>query len=823
MEGAVKLDTLGLTVGNTYQFKMFFCERNMPGSSFRMVTSINLQTSSNIFANIRDSAGIRVYDLKEKITQTGLACDPGQTIVDTIPAIMDYILTGPQFATSPYQLTIVNSPHFGGITIRGDSTVVLDSTAIIGLVPGTYVIHCYLRSDHTQIYTIQFTVNKRPAHHLDLLVDGGPFDPGKDAQVDSIVIGMIETNASAYAVVRDSNQLYLENATSALWTVRNPAVATVEKVAGTHRCSITKVSAGQTWLVVTQGSLKPDSTLVITHVLPLYPVIVSGVMRDNDADLVPDLLSLTLSDTFKVDQRLDSVQIAYKGQVLTIPGASVTIAGKQLSVPVPPSVGVDGRPTGTATIFMTIDGDTQSHAQAFTDGVSPAIIAADVLENDGANPDVLFLTFSEPLTTGSVVGRQLLLIPQGTTDTVALTITQILGQSNDSLFTVQTASSDRKAIAGDRLRLVPGSAGGTLTDQKANKAHDLNRSVVIGFRPGAASIAGAWYLDMNADGILDQVVVQFKRKVEPSEVDYARLYRDPKQFTVAFVRATRLDESTYRIPIGDTLAQLNQIDTRGAMDLTIVYKTLPDIPRVSRVSDSAAPVIKSARLLPGALTASGIRGQDTLDVVFSEGVVQPGQMPFLLSARSGGLSYAFKLTSVGLTGSPYTNRFLVDSITNPSVLYAMAGDTIWINPTAGVSDSLSNTQSNPMNRRVLLEVTWPRANWNILLWNNPFTVGDVIREPFGNGSEYGTAILAQPTTPVDLGQVTSRIIIYDAVGNVLLSSAFEQYRGSLRFRWNGENKKGRFVGTGAYLSLIKITDAGGRVFTATKRIGVRKK
>jgi hypothetical protein len=587
---------------------------------------------------------------------------------------------------------------------------------------------------------------------------------------------------------------------------------------------LTKVKAGRTWLVVNHGTLKPDSTQVITYVLPEYPVIVSGVMHDNNADLVPDTLNLTLSDTFKTDQRLDSVLIAYRGTTIPVAGSTIAIHGTLLRVPVPASVGIDGRPTGTATICMTIGSETKTHTQEFIDGVCPAIIAADVLENDGTNPDVLFLTFSEPVSPTSIVGRQLLLIPQGTTDTVALTITQVSSQTNDSTYTVQTASTDHKALFEDRLRLIPGSVGGTLIDQKSNKAHDLNRSVIIGFRRGAASITAAWYLDMNADGILDNVVVKFGRKVDQAEIDHARIYRDPLQFSLPFTSCTRLGDSTYRIPIGDTLALIadinKRISTGGAMDLAIVYKDLPDIPRVSRVTDSASPVIKSALINPGALTQAGMRGKDTLTVSFSEGVVQPGQTPFLLSSKDGGLQYAFVLTYAGAGAGVYACRFIVESINNPSVLYALAGDTIWINPTAGVSDSLGNPQANPKNRRVLLQVDWPRADWRIVLWKNPFEVNGSIGVTFGGGN--GTAIIAWPTTPIDASQVKTRIIIYDPVGNILKSSPFNPFNGGFRFEWNGENKRGRFVGTGAYLALIKIEDSGGRVFTKTVRLGVRK-
>jgi fibro-slime domain-containing protein len=824
-EGSVDLDTLGLKPDSTYAFKLFFAERWCCGSNFRMVTSINLRTSSNLITRISEIAqGKTQFDMLEKRMKGSLSCQFNGTIVDTVKAIVDFFIEGPPFPATPPTPLSVGSTSFGGITILDNSTVILDTNAITGLPPGDYLIRYYLRSDHSQGGTIPFTVRALPLDHVDILIDSIPIDPKKDAQVDSIVIGMIETSTEAYAVLRDSAQTYRGFATNPQWTVRDPTVVTVTPSTTLKwRCMLTKVKAGRTWLVVNHApNLKPDSTQVITYELPLYPVIVSGVMQDTNADLVPDLLSLRLSDTFKINQRLDSVHIAYKGQIITVLGSNVSIRGTQLSVPVPASVGIDGRPTGTATICMTIEGGTETNTHEFTDGVCPAIIAADVLENDGTSPDVLFLTFSEPLTIGSVVGKQLLLIPQGTTDTVALTITQILGQANDSTFTVQTASTDRKAIAGDRLRLIPGSAGGTLTDKHANKPHDLNRSVVIGFKPGAAAIAAAWYLDMNADGILDNVVVRFKRKVEQAEVESARIFRDPKHFVVDFSRCTRLGDSTYRIPIGDTLAQLNDINTQGAMDLSIIYKALPDILRVARVADSAAPVIKTARLVPGSLTQAGTRGKDTLTVAFSEGVVQPGQSPFLLSTKSGGLQYAFSLTYVGATAGLYTYKFIIESINNPSVLNAMAGDTIWINPSAGVSDNMLNTQSNPKNRRVLLQVDWPQAKWNIEIWKNPFSSQDVIKEPFKTNDSTGTAIRAIPTTPVDLARVKSQIILYDAVGNVLLSSTFKAINGTLRFCWNGTNNRGRLVAPGAYLALIKITDNGGRVFMKTVRIGVRR-
>jgi len=48
MSASVGLDTLGLTVGNTYDFDLFFAERHTSASSFRIDTSIRLEPTGVI-------------------------------------------------------------------------------------------------------------------------------------------------------------------------------------------------------------------------------------------------------------------------------------------------------------------------------------------------------------------------------------------------------------------------------------------------------------------------------------------------------------------------------------------------------------------------------------------------------------------------------------------------------------------------------------------------------------------------------------------------------------------------------------------------------
>ena len=157
IEGVVDLDTLGLTEGETYSFKLFFAERHCCGSNFRMVTSINLRTSSRLFYIEHSlSDGIVQYDMYEKITKSNLSCDFDELPTDTQKAVVEYYIEGPPFS-DPQRL--VSGISYGGITISPDfGAVVIDETSFQGLPPGNYAILFYSSTDRTQGGVIPFFV-----------------------------------------------------------------------------------------------------------------------------------------------------------------------------------------------------------------------------------------------------------------------------------------------------------------------------------------------------------------------------------------------------------------------------------------------------------------------------------------------------------------------------------------------------------------------------------------------------------------------------------------------------------------------------------------
>ncbi len=165
VEGAVNLDTLGLTAGETYSFKLFFAERHCCGSNFRMVTSLNLRTSSKIFHKADNvTENLTQYEIFERITRSNLSCDRSASTTDVQKAAVDFFIEGPSF-TEPKQL--LSGTSYGGITISEDfSTIIVDESSVRDLLPGGYTIRYYLKSDNTQKGFVAFVVSGDPPRIL---------------------------------------------------------------------------------------------------------------------------------------------------------------------------------------------------------------------------------------------------------------------------------------------------------------------------------------------------------------------------------------------------------------------------------------------------------------------------------------------------------------------------------------------------------------------------------------------------------------------------------------------------------------------------------
>lgn len=659
--------------------------------------------------------------------------------------------------------------------------------------------------------------------HIDIILDTVNFNRSKDEYIDPILIGLNQKTFTIFAVVRDKYGNFVRFANNAVWSSSDSKIATVtssKKWIGV----ITNNGKGTTMINVNESGIKGDSISITIATSTALPTIKSAVMLDKNGDVTPDMLSIVLSSDLEEGQKIDSVNIDYRGNLYSIPAASVVKQELTLSVPFTSLTGTDGRPAGNVTIFMAVDGAGKQNTKQFTDGVGPALSAAGVMESNGTNQDVLILTFTEQVLPATLKGKQLLLVKANAADTISLSIDSVANLQNDSLITVKVTSSSVRPEAGDALRLVPGSKKGTISDLNTNLPHDLNPSVVLTLKKGPAQINSAAYFDNNADGYIDCVKVRFKRAVDKNEISKINInwnIQPNKNESVNVDSIEKIDDTTYSIPASGIIVAPNAILTNPGMAISISYANINDPPVSFQISDSAAPVIISAQLLLGTLIPnSSSRQADTLEVVFSEKTKESfGSSPFIFAHKNGNGEYTLNLTYIGSRGTTYI--FKADN--NSNITFSK-GDSIWIDPSARISDADGVVQGNSQNRHALLDIVLPPTVWRAVIGPNPFTPNITMTPAdfpgdISNG-KYGIGIKVVPTTSVDIDNVQMTCFIYDALGNLIIEKQLKMHNNSFYCVWDGYNRNNRIVGTGTYL--VSINDNRGKKIVPVLKIAVKR-
>lgn len=287
------------------------------------------------------------------------------------------------------------------------------------------------------------------------------------------------------------------------------------------------------------------------------------------------------------------------------------------------------------------------------------------------------------------------------------------------------------------------------------------------------------------------------------------------------------------------------------------------------ISDKVSPVLRRAILHRG---ASG--WPDTMVAVFSEGV-RPGSagMPQLSARRiHDGSHYDFMLDGTFISDDAIARSlqpelregevallFIVQSASVPgstASVTGQAGDSLWINPVAGLVDALGNIQVNPDNIRVPLRIATPvRYSVESAAAGG---MGSVSKEPHGPpwvvyggpalGATFGEAphalpVAAQLPGPIrpggiviesshpfaltlrvhdNLGQFVTKVELQVAAREFdLLEPGKVAGTRRLYLLWNGTADRGNLAATGAYIyawNLILQPDEGPPQASAGKRI-----
>ncbi|MGE5670384.1 MAG: fibro-slime domain-containing protein, partial [Fibrobacterota bacterium] len=791
-----KKTQLDLKDGQIYNMDIFYAERNPSGSNLLIQTTMDLRNSSELFyKDTPVGSGKIQYDIWEQKKTQANDCGFTQISDGEQQSNVDFFIEGPSYTTAT---ALPVGTHKGGIIVDANKfRVTIDSANITDLMPGDYRITFTSTTDKNRTGYLTFVVPPTP-DHVDLLPDTMKLDLKRDAVVGPLKLGVEQDSILLYAVIRDKFETYIEDGKNLIWSTSDSKILSINpSTSNKAKAMAVKNGGGDVWIIVSQAGLKADSILFNVDPKPVWPLISTAKMTDSKGNVVPDLIDIVMSDTFKTGQTLTAVEFTYRGKQYSVPGTSCIISGTSLKVPFTNQTGADPKPWGSATLVIDVRGIEQSHTAPFTDAVGPALKSAEVLEKDVTELDIMYLTFTEPIDVSVLSGDNLVYIQNGTRKVISiLKINEII---NDSTYAVAIVSGT-SIIAGDSLALNGGSQGGKIKDKTGNTVHELNPPVIITLRKGAAGIVNAWYTDENADGIIDNVFIKFKRPIDINELTAATVEINGVKVTIDQSKLSKASDSVVTVAVPASVAGPSSFVTGGTMYLLQSYANAK-LTRTVRVDDKAAPVIATAKIQRGAENEA-----DSLMLTFSEITSKMSSGSFNITGESS--DYTINVTVLSQSGSKVIYR--IDS-TVPESMVALRGDSIWIKPDAPVGDTSGNEQTNPKNRRVALEVIPPLSDWIAKVGPNPvdFTAGTV-------------TVKYLPKRAIDIKEFTAKVMIVDPMGNVVKNSDMELKGREFVFVWNGYNLSGRKVGAGTYKVFTTVYDNGIKGKTSSLNIGVKR-
>ena len=214
VSGAVNLDTLGLTPGETYPFHIFYAERHTSSSNFRMHTSIDLKTEASIMLkNPNNDPNMIDREVWQKIRKNKLACDfsegEKELSLERGPSI--FTLFGGNLPSNGVVLDTAGM-WFGGITVNNDFDAFrIDKESIKdnrGLAPGVYYLRVTLRSDNSQYKDVYFVVGAYALPNI-VFADSTGRSLGSTIRSDTLPLNM---NKNVTMWVGQSYKVYVQYA-----------------------------------------------------------------------------------------------------------------------------------------------------------------------------------------------------------------------------------------------------------------------------------------------------------------------------------------------------------------------------------------------------------------------------------------------------------------------------------------------------------------------------------------------------------------------------------------------------------------------------------
>jgi len=363
-----------------------------------------------------------------------------------------------------------------------------------------------------------------------------------------------------------------------------------------------------------------------------------------------------------------------------------------------------------------------------------------------------------------------------------------------------------------------GSGPGAAFQHTDNGVHAENRWVQVGLLPTRPDVMESWFTSSIRTGYVDTVFVRYNKNINPAtwfSGGFFRFGAGADSIAMASAPAGLLsldpaDSMMLRINMGANFTGNPSWKTGirtgvegGVMNLTVGYAPAFDwFNAPVRVEDRAKPVLAdTVYLLIGAAGLDGVgSAPDTLVVTYSEPLAPEAlanTTPVILQRGIGNTVLTLRNpVASSVRGTFFQEvRYLVDMEIEPA---AVTGDLVYINPNGGIYDAITppNVQDSTDNLRQPLVVRSGPLAWEVRVLNNPFRGGNA------------ATVTIRPESKGCKVDVKAKILLFNNMGNVIIDTTLDNSAidgNTIRWSWDGHNRKGRMVGTGTYLMRATVT------------------
>ncbi|MDO5576685.1 MAG: hypothetical protein Q4F84_06355, partial [Fibrobacter sp.] len=566
-----------------------------------------------------------------------------------------------------------------------------------------------------------------------------------------------------------------------------------------------------------------------------FPIAMSGYYKDENGDGKIDKLMVKYNR--QLSSRPDSFVVAFpdESKLLTLRKADNNfeiIKPDSNMVSVTLGSGFDAGVTGfkqggkgSGKSFLTSSGDVKISMFDIADSAGPILVNAVTLhEKNTEGWDTLTVQFSEMISVATLKGEVLILHSrEHGKKNIEVHGTLDLDNTTNSFIILVTSPVEIKK--GDSVSINSSEA---LTDLFGNRVSSKNPRVPIAIKESAAKLLSGVYKDTNADGVVDKVELVFSKPINIETLNLELSWGNSRKSVENKLISSSGDDGTKIAVNIEKLfkASNDKPETSGRMRGFAAFDNFEGYESAIEITDKAAPVIISAVLSPSGESEKPI---DTLVVEFSESVKIESNKTFKLFSNELEKIYSLKIDKFNSVNSN-TVRFYISGFVD--VEFPGNKDSIWIDPKAEVADMSGNVQENSQNRRGILTVRPLPITIKMEYGPNPFTVNQssIAKDkglPSGIAGKKGFLLKVTPMSRVSTTQnLDGSVMIYDALGNVVYENDLvksSNKNSSIKyFLWEGQNRRGRFVGQGTYVGIVTVKNDAGIEKKERFQIGVRR-